>query len=301
MKITKVCILGGSGFVGRHIAMKLSNRNIMCRIPTRRPHRHRDLKVLRGCEITQLEDLSTEHLQQQMTGCDAVINLIGILNETADNSFQNIHIDLVSRITDACMRNSVQRYLHMSALNADESSGSSLYLRSKGEGENRAHTLGGTAVMTTSFRPSVIFGPDDSFINRFQQMVRLPGPLPLACAGSQFAPVYVGDVAEAFCRALSDKATFGQSYDLCGPRVFSLEEIVKYIAWHAGVHKSVIELNDSLSRMQAKVLQLLPGKPFTMDNYLSLQTPSVCEHNGLVDLNIRPTDMDDVIPKHLRQ
>jgi len=145
----------------------------------------------------------------------------------------------------------------------------------------------------------VIFGSDDSFINRFRQLMRIPGPLPLACPKARFAPVYVGDVAEAFVRALNDPSTGGKAYDLCGPRVFTLRQIVDYIAWHSGIYKGIIELNDKASRLQAEILGRLPGKPFTLDNYRSLQVPSVCRNNGLAELGITRTDMDAVVPRFL--
>lgn len=299
MKISKICILGGSGFVGRHIVTQLANQGYQCRIPTRRPHRHRNLQVLLGVELTEIRDFSTSVLGQQFDGCDAVINLIGILNATKTMRFQDVHVELVNRIVDAAHSMDVKRLLHMSALNANESSGTSRYLRTKGEGENRAHTRGKPHIAVTSFRPSVIFGEDDSFINRFHQLIKFPSPLPLACPGAQFAPVYVGDVVKAFVNALENETTFGNSYELCGPRVFTLREIVDYIAWHSKRHKNVIELNDTLSKMQAKILGVMPGKPFTMDNYLSLQTPSTCTQNGLAELGIKATDMDLIVPDFL--
>jgi NADH dehydrogenase len=231
-----------------------------------------------------------------MAGCDAVVNLAGILNENRRTTFRQVHVELVEQIVEACKLEGVGRLLHMSALHASEANGASAYLRSKGEGENRAHTLGRPSVMVTSFRPSVIFGPDDSFLNRFRQLLKLPGPLPLACPASRFAPVYVGDVADAFARALPDRHTAGRAYELCGPRVFTLAEIVRYIAWHSGIHKGVVGLNDRLSRFQARVLGRMPGRPFTLDHYRSLQVDSVCGEDGLAELGITATDIDLVAP-----
>jgi NADH dehydrogenase len=187
----------------------------------------------------------------------------------------------------------------MSALNASESRNASKYLHTKGKGENRVHTLSAGTVKVTSFRPSVIFGPGDSFINRFAQLLNIPGPMPLACPKSTFAPVYIGDVVAAFVKSLEDKETFGKRYELCGPRVFTLKEIVEYIIWHKGIHKPVIGLGDGLSKLQARILGKVPGKPFTMDNYRSLQVPSVCNEDGLAQLGIESTDMDAIVPRML--
>ncbi|MCB1775719.1 MAG: complex I NDUFA9 subunit family protein, partial [Gammaproteobacteria bacterium] len=164
-------------------------------------------------------------------------------------------------------------------------------LRSKGEGENRAHTLGKAGIAVTSFRPSVIFGADDSFLNRFATLLKIPGPLPLACPDAKLSPVFIDDVVEAFTRALEDPATFSKHYELCGPTVYTLKELVQFIADELGYNKLIVPLPDWASRMQAKVLQYVPGKPFTPDNYLSLQTDSVCRENGFAQLGIQPTSL----------
>lgn len=299
MKIQRVCLIGGTGFVGRHLVARLARDGVPVRILARHPHRHRDLGVPPGNEVVAARDYTAAGLAGSMRGCDAVINLAGILNEDRRAGFRRVHVELVEQIVEACKMAGIGRLLHMSALHASEANGASAYLRTKGEGENRAHTLGRPSVLVTSFRPSVIFGPDDSFINRFRQLLRIPGPLPLACPHSRFAPVYVGDVAEAFARALPDRHTAGRAFQLCGPRAFTLREIVGYIAWHAGIYKGVVELGDRLSRLQAQVLGMLPGRPFTLDNYRSLQVDSICDEDGLAMLGITPTDMDAVVPAFL--
>jgi NADH dehydrogenase len=300
MKISTICILGGSGFVGRHLAAELGKRGYQCHIPTRRPHLHRHLQVIPGLQLLEMRDLSSASLQTAFTDCDAVINLIGILNESGSAKFDRLHTELVLDIVRAAQKVGVRRYLHMSALNANASSGSSHYLRSKGAGENHAHTHGKPSLAVTSFRPSVIFGADDSFINRFKQLMQIPGPLPLACADARFAPVYIGDVVAAFANALEDPKTFGQSYELCGPETYTLREIIAYIAHLQGRSKWVLPLGDRLSRWQARLLEFVPGKPFTRDNYLSLQTPSICKQNGLAALGIQATPMDAIVPDYIR-
>lgn len=300
MKINKVCILGGTGFVGHHLIPKLANAGIECRIPARRPHRYRSLEVQKGCELTTLEHLETESLKHHFNGCDAVINLLGILNENNSCSFEEIHVEAPKKILEAALQSDIKRLLHMSALNADETNGASNYLKSKGRAENLMLMPNAGSLQVTSFCPSVIFGEKDSFINRFAQLMMIPGPLPLACPDAKFSPVYIGDVTAAFLKALTDESTFGRSYELCGPRTLSLREIVQYIAQLKGIDKSIIGLGDAMSRLQAKILGVLPGKPFTMDNYNSLQQPSVCTHNGLQQLGIKATDMDAVVPQMLR-
>jgi NADH dehydrogenase len=254
-----------------------------------------------GCELVGIDVFDQNALAAQLKDCDAAINLIGILNESGPNKgFRRIHVELTNTLVDACHDAKVRRLLHMSALNADTTNGTSQYLRSKGEGESRVHTRGKAGMAVTSFRPSVIFGNDDSFINRFAALLRLPGPFPLACPQARFAPVYVGDVASAFCNSLDDPSTFGQRYELCGPGVFTLEEIERYIADMMGKRKRVIRLGDRLSQFQAHALELIPGKPFTRDNYLSMRLPSVCSEDGLGRLGIEPTPMSAIVPQFLQ-
>ncbi|MEJ2317630.1 MAG: complex I NDUFA9 subunit family protein [Gammaproteobacteria bacterium] len=299
MKIETVTLIGGTGFVGHHLAAALANAGYNLRILARRPERHRDMQLLRNSRIVPLQALSTESLSEEFEQTDAVINLVGILNESGASNFEELHVKLPEKVIEACLRSKTPRLLHMSALNASESRNASNYLHTKGKGENRVHTLSAGAVKVTSFRPSVIFGPDDSFINRFAQLLQIPGPMPLACPGSTFAPVYIGDVVSAFVSSLENKETFGKRYELCGPRVFTLKEIVEYIIWHKGIHKPVIGLGDGLSKLQARILGHVPGKPFTMDNYRSLQVPSVCNEDGLAQLGIQATDMDAIVPRML--
>jgi len=299
MKIETVTLLGGTGFVGHNLAAALSNAGYNLRILARRPERHRDLRVLQNCRIVPLQACSTESLSEEFEQTDAVINLVGILNESGSGSFEELHVKLAEKVIEACLRSKTSRLLHMSALNASESLNASNYLHTKGKGENRVHTLSAGAVKVTSFRPSVIFGPGDSFINRFAQLLQIPGPMPLACPGATFAPVYIGDVVSAFVSSLENKETFGKRYELCGPRVFTLKEIVEYIIWHKGIHKPVIGLGDGMSKLQARILGKVPGKPFTMDNYRSLQVPSVCNEDGLAQLGIKATDMDAIVPRML--
>ena len=301
MSTHRVCILGGSGFVGRHLASRLSSQGIACRIVTRHPQRHRDMQVNPGLELVDADLFDKRSLMERFNGCDAVINLIGILNENnRDRTFRRYHVELVDLIVDACRSLRIPRLLHMSALHANEASGSSHYLRSKGEGENRAHTHGGAAIRVTSFRPSVIFGPGDSFFNRFAGLLGVsPFIFPLACPEARFAPVYVEDVAEAFARSLDDSKTFGKHFDLCGPDVYSLKQLVSYTARTLGKPRLILGLGELPSRLQASLLERLPGKPFTMDNYLSLQTASTCTKNGLQELGISPRSIEAIVPLYL--
>ena len=209
-----------------------------------------------------------------MAGCDAAINLVGVLNARG-RSFHDAHVTLAEKVVNACRAQGVTRLLHMCALRAN-GAGPSQYLATKAEGEARVMRGAGDALSATSLRPSVVFGPGDSFFNRFATLLAMsPGFIPLACPQSKFAPVYVGDVAEAFVRCLEDESTAGKRFELAGPKVYTLRQIVEYTAEVSGLRRRVVGLGDGLSRLQAGVLGLLPSPPLSIDNYLSLQVDSV--------------------------
>ncbi len=300
MRYKRITLIGGSGFVGRHLTYELARRGYQCRILTRRAHRQHALGISAALRETDIFDL--DELSKALKDTDAVIHLVGILNTSPKQpGFRQVHVELTETVVKACHRVGVKRLLHMSALRADQATGSSQYLRTKGEAENRAHTLGPPNIAVTSFRPSVIFGPDDSFLNRFAALLALPVPFPLACPDARFAPVYIGDVVQAFVNSLEDKVTFGQRYALCGPDVYTLEEIVRFIAKVRKYRRWIIPLSESASKLQATVLQFAPGKPFTPDNYDSLKSASVCTENGLVELGIRPTSMQPIASRFLTE
>jgi uncharacterized protein YbjT (DUF2867 family) len=303
MNIRRICILGGTGFVGRHLIPKFAARGIETLVLSRHPERYRHLSLNPGCRVEKADIFDKKQLLEKFQGCDAVVNLVGILNERRKLDFRRVHVELVDSITSCSRQAGVKRLLHMSALNASATSGSSQYLRTKGEGENRAHTGGKPEIAVTSFEPSVIFGADDSFINRFAGLLNIPGPLPLACPNSRFAPVYVEDVCQAMANSLTDHRTFAQRYELCGPQTYSLIEIVRYIRNIKRKRKLVFGLSNGLSQLQASILEKLPGKLFTTDNYLSLQQDSVCSERdyNLASLGIEPTSMDSIVPAMLQQ
>ena len=247
MKTRSVCIIGGSGFVGQHIAHLLAAQGINLRVPTRRRERAKSLLVLPTIDVIETNIHDSKELDRLLIGIDAVINLVGIL----DGDFTSTHIELPKKIVAACERNGVPRLLHMSALNANIN-GTSAYLRSKGEGEK---VIIESNLETTIFRPSVIFGPGDSFLNLFADLVRRLPVLLLASANSKFQPVFVENVAKVIAESLSTPATFGQCYDLCGPKVYSLRQLVEYVSTITGHKHSIIGLSDWVSYLQATVLE----------------------------------------------
>lgn len=296
------CILGGSGFVGGHLAARLAHDDVQLRIPSRRRERQRHLLVLPQVDLIQADIHDPQTLRRLFADCDAVINLVGLLNEGRgpNERFRTAHLDLTVKVLDAMRETGVRRLLHMSALGANPAEPQGQYLRTKGEAEQRV--LEAADIDASVLKPSVIFGPGDSFFNRFGGLLRrIPLAFPLACPDTRFAPVYVGDVIEAFSRCLADPATRGGSYELCGPDIFRLRELVELTARTLGLRRRVIGLADPLARLQAHIMQRLPGKPFSMDNYHSLQHDSLCHENGLEALGITPHSVAAILPTYLGQ
>ena len=297
----RIGILGGTGFVGRHLIGELARHPLQIRVLTRHRERHRQLLVFPRLELVETDIHYVSNLGNQLQGCDAVINLVGILNQRArpGEDFRTVHAELPEKLAEACRFNRIPRLLHMSALQADPD-GPSEYLRSKGLGENALHGAAGNGLHVTSFRPSVIFGPDDQFFNRFARLLAgSPFIFPLACPQAKFAPVYVLDVARAFARALDDKNTYGGRFDLCGPRAYTLEELVRFTAQVAERKRLVFGLGSGLSGLQAHLGEFLPGKPFSRDNLASLQVDSTCIKNGFTSLGIVPQSVEAVVPRFL--
>jgi uncharacterized protein YbjT (DUF2867 family) len=291
-----VCVLGGSGFVGTELVIRLVRAGHWVRVPTRNLKRAEQLRVLDTVELRVANVHEARVLSQLFAGCDAVVNLIGILNPHRGASFEMVHVELAAKVMAAARTAAVRRVLHMSALGADPQA-PSRYLRSRAAAEAR---LRAAEPEVTIFRPSVIFGPRDSLTNRFAQLLRLTaGVLPLARARARFAPVCVYDVAEGFLRALGGSASAGQVYELCGPEVMTLEEIVRITARIARLPCRIVPLPDTLARLQGLVMGLLPGKPFTLDNFRSLTLDAVCREDGCRRLGIVPQPLLAVLPTYL--
>ena len=293
MKSLSICILGGTGFVGRHLAAELVKRGHAVKILSRRRERHRDLLVLPSLQIIQADVHDQAQLRTYFKDCDAVINLVGLFNEKgrSGKGFRAVHLELSRKIITMAIDSEVSRLLHMSALNASASE-KSFYLRSKGEAESYVHTFTQNKIAVTSFRPSIIFGPGDHFLTRFAAILKcIPWIFPLACGYTKFSPVYVGDVVDIMIDALDNPDTFGGRINLCGPRQYTLQQLVEYIAATSGYRKKVVALPNLLARIQARILEFAPGKPFSIDNYYSLQKDSICP-----DANHCDTSLEVIAP-----
>jgi NADH dehydrogenase len=295
LKIRKICVLGGSGFVGSHLVHRLSAAGYQVKVLTRRRERAKHLILLPNVQVEECDVFFEAALQRALVGYDAVINLVGILHESGRKTFDKVHAELPRRVVAACEAAGVPRLLHMSALHA-RADAPSAYLRSKAAGETAVQATG---LQTTVFRPSVIFGREDSFINLFARLMRLFRILPLAKPEARFQPVHVDDVAHVFVASLEDPATFGQSYNLCGPHVYTLRELVQYVADTLDVQPRIIGLSDRLAYLQAWAMEWLPVKLMTRDNLRSMEIDSVCHDDFPALFGFRPTPLEAVVPEYL--
>jgi uncharacterized protein YbjT (DUF2867 family) len=302
MAARSICVLGGSGFVGTELCAALARDGWRIVVPTRDPARASHLAPIPSLRLVAADIHDPSALESLVAGQQAVVNLVGILNEKgrSGSGFARVHVELVRKLVEACRRRRVDRLLHVSALNADADGGPSHYLRTKGRGERALREESGSDLHWTVFRPSVIFGPRDDFVNRFARLLQMiPLALPLARPGARFAPVWVGDVVAAMQRALADEGTAGECYELCGPERLTLREIVCLVRDRLGLARAVVGIPDFAARLQAAVCDFVPGKPFSTDNYRSLLVDSVCTVSGLARLGIRPQPLAAVLPGYL--
>jgi len=297
-----ICVLGGSGFVGTELVTRLVYAGHWVRVPTRSLGHAERLRVLDTAELRVANVHDPRVLSQLFDNCEAVINLVGILNERGRATFETVHAALAAKVMNAARGAGVRRVLHMSSLGAAEHA-PSRYLRSKAAAEAAVRAVPHPEQphpVVTVFRPSVIFGAGDSLTNRFASLLRTSlGVLPLARARARFAPISVLDVVEAFMRALTREASAAATYELCGPEVLTLEEIVRLTARVAGLPCHIVPLPDVLARLQGVVMGLLPGKPFSLDNFRSLTIDSVCREDGCAALGIVPRPLLAQLPLYL--
>ncbi len=293
-----ILILGGSGFVGSVLCEKLVRRSGggggRITVPSRRLARVKHLQTLPTVEVVQADVHDDGQLARLVAGRDAIVNLVAILHGSQAD-FERTHVALPRRLAQACAAAGVQRVVHVSALGADAQA-PSMYLRSKAAGEAALQQAG---LAVTILRPSVIFGPGDSFLNLFAKLQAVFPVMPLAGTGARFQPVWVDDVAEAIARTLDDRATAGQTLECAGPTVYTLAELVRLAGRWSGHERPVLALPDVLGRLQARIMERLPGEPLmSLDNVLSMQVPNVASGHspGLEQLGIEATPLEAIGP-----
>lgn len=298
----RIAILGGTGFVGQHLVARLSREGHRIKVLTRRREDHRELLVHPTVEVQSVDVSHSETLVRVFERMDVVINLVGILNESGHSGkgFREAHVSFTQRAADAAEKAGVRRFIQMSALGAGPNAPSH-YQRTKGEAENYLMTHANRHMDVTIFKPSVIFGLGDGLVTRFAGLLKMSPVMPLACHDTRFAPVFVGDVTEAMARSIADPATFGKRFELCGPRIYTLREIVTYVRDQLGIRRLIVPLPKWLAKFQAMVFEFIPGKPFSVDNFNSAQIDNVCATNGFDAFGISPVGFDSIVPFYLKR
>ncbi|OON60034.1 NAD-dependent dehydratase [Massilia sp. KIM] len=305
MRSTNITVIGATGFIGCHLVARLAEEGANVLVPARHYERAKHLALLPGVDLRLADIHDDEVLRSLVRGRDAVINLVGILHggrsQPYGEGFRRLHVELPRRIVAACRAEGVPRYLHMSALGASPA-GTSAYQRSKGDGEAAARSA--PEVAPTIFRPSVVFGPGDHFLTMFAALQRHLPLVPLAAPTARFQPVYVGDVVEAFVRALNQPRTRGAEIELGGPAVFILADLVRLAGRYAGVERPVLGLPDWMARLQATLFELLPGEPIiSRDNLDSMKVDNVVDPATKAltaeTLGIKLTSVEDAAPHYL--
>jgi NADH dehydrogenase len=303
MQFSNVLVIGGAGFVGRHVVSRLVERGVRVTVPVRRRARARHLILLPTIDVVEADVHDDAVLSRLTRDQDAVINLVGILQGSRGSpygpEFAQAHVELPRRVVAACVEAQVRRYLHMSALGAN-SHGPSMYQRSKGDGEALVRA---SRLDWTIFQPSVVFGPEDKFLNMFAQLARFFPVLPVGGTSVRFQPIWVGDVADAFCNALGTRETIGSVYELAGPRIYTLRELVEFAARASGHPRPVINMPGALARLQAMLMELAPGEPLmSRDNLDSMKIDNIASQQPFEpapDLHIELTPMETEAPIYL--
>ena len=299
MRHQAIAVIGGSGFIGSHLLNALVEMGKDVRLATRRRYNARHLTML-PIDVIEADVFDPVQLARFVEGADCVINLVGILNgkcaKPYGQEFAHAHVELPTRIVAACEGKGVHRLIHLSTLGADPN-GPSMYARSKGDGEKAVHAA---SVAWTIFRPSVVFGPEDAFLNKFAFLQRVFPAIPLAMPDAQFQPVYVGDVAKAIVNVLDLDGASGRTYELGGPTVYTLEDLVSYCGDVIGKHARIIRLPEPLARLQALSFEMAPGKPvISRDNLDSMKVANILSGPLSPELGIEPVSIETIVPTYL--
>ena len=305
----KVLVLGGTGFVGSHVCQKLALLPLRITLPTRRIENAKHLQSLPTVDVLQADVHDERALTSLLAGHDAVINLVAILHGT-EAAFNRVHVELPQKLARACMGQGVRRVVHVSALGAALDA-PSMYQRSKARGEQALSVsvharMQDAALDLTLLRPSVIFGAEDKFLNVFAKLQQIFPVIPLAGADTRFQPVWVDDVAQAIVQCLQDPKTAGQVFDLCGPDVMTLRQLVEFSGKASGIRhgegRPVFGLPLALGRLQAALMALAPGEPLmSRDNLDSMAVDNITDGRlpGLAALGITPSSVEAIASVYL--
>ena len=295
-------VFGGSGFIGRYVVKRLAYKGFVVRVAVRDPEAVLFLKTAGGVGqvvplFTAVENEAT--VRRALDGAALAVNLVGILSERRHGDFQRVHAEGAGRIARVATEMGIERLVHVSAIGAHPASPSH-YAASKGAGEAAVRQACASA---TILRPSIVFGPEDHFFNRFAAMARISPIMPVIAGGTRMQPVYVADVADAVMAALARSDTAGATYELGGPRVWTFRELLSYVLTETRRHRPLVTVPLGLARFEARFLELLPNQPLTRDQLLMLMRDNVVDAGmpGLPELGIVPTPVELVVPQYLRR
>lgn len=296
-----ITIVGGSGFLGRYVVQELAKTGARLRVVVRNPQAAQFLKPLGGLGQVQIvagDIRSDASMAAACEGATGVVNLVGILDESGGQRFDAVQAEGAGRLARAAAAAGAMAFVHVSAIGADPASRSA-YGRTKGEGESAVRAaFHGAAIL----RPSIVFGPEDGFLNRFAGLAKLaPFAMPIVAADTKFQPVYVGDVARCVAAALNDPARFGgQTYELGGPRALTMRDLIAYILAETYVSKPIVEIPDVAAGLMASLFGWLPGAPLTSDQWTMLQSDNVVRgENGLTAFGVAATPLEAIAPSYL--
>ena len=302
MKTPMVAVFGGSGFLGRYVVRALAKAGYRIRVGVRRPNLGNYLVPLGQVGqilVTKANITNAEQVQSVISGADAVVNLVGILRQSGRQRFAKAHRDAPAELAKAAMNAGASAFVHVSALGVSQNS-PSLYARTKAEGELRVREAFPAA---TIFRPSLLFGPEDSFFNRFGDMTRYSPFLPLIGGGkTKFQPVYVGDAAAAIEKAVVDPADArGRTYELAGATVYSFKELMEYILRETHRKRALLPVPFGFASFGASIANLTPWPPITPDQVKLLKSDNVMTKGalGLGDLGIEPDSIEAIVPSYI--
>jgi len=298
MKNIRIAVIGGAGFVGSSIVSKLDAAGYQVKVLTRHRERAKHLILLPNVQVVNCQVNDDGALVDALKDCDAVINLVGILHQSKHSTFDLIHHQLPKRIAKICVQLGIKRLLHMSALQATENAPSQ-YLRSKALGEAALNRFNQSINMTI-FRPSVIFGRDDQFLNLFAKLIEYLPIILLAKPAAQFQPIWVEDVANIFVNSLQNDDTFGQHYDLAGPDRYTLQDLVEKVMQALNKRRPIIGLGDRLSYLQAWMMEWLPIKLMSRDNVRSMAVNSTAEGPMAKEILQTLMPLDAVMPSYIQ-
>lgn len=297
MQVKKITVLGGSGFVGSSLIAKLDAAGYAVTVLTRKREAAKHLILLPNVQVLECNVLDTQALKNALQGADAVINLIGILHQSRRLRFDRVHHQLPAQLAAICVELGIKRLIHMSSLCASADAPSE-YLRSKAAGE-AALAKYAKQLNITVFKPSIIFGRDDKFINLFASLIKCLPVILLAKPNAKFQPIWVEDLASCFAASVQNRNTYGQTYELAGPKVYTFRALVKQIMQVIGKQRPIIGLSDKLSFAQAFMMELLPVKLMSRDNVRSMQVDSVSAAAFPAEFCITPASMEAIIPEYL--